>query len=98
MDFKDYMISYVNSTRFQVIFYKKLFITQRWINMSQLYTKKTDKVPNKVPNIQFNEYFLEDRPILASEFEGSYWIVDGHHRYYRGLYYTFHSGQESLKI
>jgi len=80
--FKDYLTTYINSTKFQIIHTNNVVMVQRWMYLNGLkYTPK-----DSTPGNRFNEYFLDtNSPIKVVERESKYWIIDGHHRYVRGL-------------
>lgn len=83
------MYKYINSVKFSLVHINNLIPVQSWISLDALKEKEKLKVfPDmykKNPGTQFNEYFLEITPIKVSEIEGKYYIIDGHHRFYRGL-------------
>lgn len=78
---KNYMFKYTNVTSFHLVYYKNIISCQNWVYLLGL---ENNKNYNNV-NTQFNEYFLEDGPIKVVHSEGKYWVIDGHHRYFRGL-------------
>ncbi len=78
---KNYMFKYTNVTSFHLVYYKNMISCQNWVYLLGLENKKN--YGNS--NTQFNEYFLDEGPIKVVYSEGKYWIVDGHHRYFRGI-------------
>lgn len=73
---------YVPYTKFKLVHKDDFIITQDWVYLDGL----KDKKEHLNVNNQFNEYYLEGEPIKTLEdINNKYWLVDGHHRYFRGI-------------
>ncbi len=77
----NHLKTWINSTKFLIVHRKNLVPTQNWISIDGL----RNITSKESPNMRFNEYFLSGEPIKVEENNGLYYIIDGHHRYYRGL-------------
>jgi hypothetical protein len=77
-----------HDTTFELVHYRDVVLTQEWATLDGLKTKQIEMDKNKeIPvNNEFNEYFLGHQPIRAKKDDNNkYWIIDGNHRFYRGL-------------
>jgi hypothetical protein len=74
---------YINGVKFMLVYYKNFVLSQSMVYLEEL--KKTDISKNSKSNSQYEEYYLHEKPIKVSEYNGQYWIVDGYHRFYKGL-------------
>jgi hypothetical protein len=79
-----HMLIYNNTTKFLLVHYTNIIITQNWVCVKGLKIRPSEKKAHEKSMTQFCEYFLSESPIKAVEKDGFYWIVDGHHRFYRG--------------
>lgn len=80
---RKYLTSYNNRTNFLLVHKNNFVMNQKWIHIEglKINTANLQNVGNR-----FSEYFLEtNSPIKAAEWNGKYWIIDGHHRFLRGL-------------
>jgi hypothetical protein len=77
----DYITSYNNRTKFLLVHKDNLIFNQKWVYLEGLVINRDHGTIGR-----FNEYFLDaNSPIKAAEWNGKYWIIDGHHRVHRGL-------------
>lgn len=86
----EYMTKYINNVNFELVHKNNIIICQKWMCLSGLdsssVTEEHTKKSTNNPNTQFNEYFLENSPIKTLKINNKYWIVDGHHRFFRGFF------------
>ena len=77
-----YLTKYINYTRFELLHYSNIIPNQKWVCLDGL------EIRTQQQNVgdRFNEYFLDtNSPLKIIEYDGKSWLIDGHHRFYRGL-------------
>lgn len=85
MNISDFLKKYYNSVKFILVHKSNIIPCQDWISLDSLKPiSEIDKKTNEA-NTMFHEYYLNEGPIKVQERNGKYWIIDGHHRYYRGI-------------